>query len=169
MGVSKDVASPRKFFLKERRRAVRLSGDIPAALVLRHGCQGEIIAGPSPGEILDVSVCGAGLSIEQIRVESYHLFYTPQDKPGYVLHLQVEPPPEDESGIETISIPVRPMRFDRVLGDENEHKPFYVGVEFLLEPDDEQVQLLVRLLDEKNKGKGWWQSAVDSIFSSDKN
>ena len=163
-GAEEDVASPRKFFLKERRRSVRIRAGVPASLVLRHGQQGEIVAGAStPGGILDLSLCGAGLSIDQIRVGSHHLFYSPQDNPAYVLHLQVEPPPEDETGLATISIPVRPIRFDRVLGEENDPKPFYVGVEFLLEPDDEQVQLLFRLLDEKNKGKGWWQSVIDSI------
>lgn len=165
-GAKEDVASPRKFFLKERRRAVRISGMVPAALVLRRGCHGEIIAGPSPAEILDVSLLGAGLSINQIRVETYHFFYSPQDNPAYVLHIQVEPPPEDETGLATLSIPVRPIRFDRVLGEENGPKPFYIGVEFLQGSDDEQVQLLNRLLDEKNKGSGWWQTVIDSILSA---
>ena len=162
-GAKEDVASPKKFFLKERRRAERISGMVPVMLVIRRGYQGEIIAGPAPGDIFDISLYGAGLSIEQIRVGSCHFFYSPQDNPSNVLHLQVETSSEDESGQTMISIPVRPVRFDRVLVEENALKPFYVGVEFLLGPEDEQVQLLFRLFDEKNKGKGWWQKVMNSI------
>ncbi|MFC1513329.1 PilZ domain-containing protein [Thermodesulfobacteriota bacterium] len=152
------MAVSKKFLLKERRRAARIDSRIPAALVLRRGLQGELVAGPSHGVIIDISSYGAGVSVEQIRVDSSHLFYSPQDNPSYVLHLEVELPPEDERGLETISIPVRPVRFDRV------PKPFHIGVEFLLDATDEQLRLLVRLVDENNRGKGgWWQKVIDAF------
>ncbi len=161
------MATAKKFLLKERRRAARINGKLPVTLVLRRGRQGEIVVASSPGEILDISLYGAGLAVEQIRVESSHFFYSPQDNPSYVLHLQVQLPSEDESDLESISIPVRPVRFDRIIGEGNEPKPFHLGVEFLADSTDEQVSCLFRLVGDKNKGKGWWRTVVDSFFATD--
>ena len=165
-GAKENVAAPKKFLLKERRRAARIDGRMSAALVLRQGRHGEGIAEPSPGKILDISLYGAGVCVEQIRAGSAHLFYSPQDNPSHVLHLEVEPPPDEEDAFEPISIPVRPIRFDRVLGEENDPKPFHIGVEFLVDAADEQICLLVRLIGEKHRGKGWWRTVIDSICAT---
>lgn len=158
------MAAPKKFLLKERRRAARIRGRVPVALVLRRGRQGEIVAKPSPGEIIDISRYGIGLAVEQIRVESAHLFYSPQDNPLYVLHVEVELPAVDADGEgRLVSMPVRPIRFDRVLDEDNDPKLFHVGVEFLLDPTDDDVRLLCRLVEEQNKGKGWLQGVIDSF------
>ncbi|MDH4321058.1 MAG: PilZ domain-containing protein [Desulfobulbaceae bacterium] len=161
------MAAPKKFLLKERRRAARIKGRVPVALVLRRGRLGEMVATPSPGEIIDISPYGAGLSVEQIRVDSAHLFYSPQDNPLFVLHVEVELPAGDEDGTgRLVSIPVRPIRFDRILDEDNDPKLFHVGVEFLLDPTDDDVRLLYRLVEEQNKGKGWLQGVIDSFRST---
>jgi len=157
------VAAAKKFLLKERRRSARIEGRVPVGLALRRGRQGPLVAGPSPGEILDVSSYGAGLLVEQIRVDNCHLFYSPQDNPAYILHLEFVPAPDEEP----LSIPVRPVRFDRFLEDEAAAcKPFQIGVEFMLESNDEKVRLLYKLVAEQSGVKGWWRKIVESILPS---
>lgn len=165
-GAEEDVAAPKKFLLKERRRSARIGGRMSAALVLRQGRHGDSVAEPSPGEIIDISLYGAGVCVDQIRVGSAHLFYSPQDNPSHVLHLEVEPPPDEDGAFEPISIPVRPVRFDRVLEDENAPKPFHIGVEFLSDASDKDVRLLVRLVGQKQRGKGWWRTVIDSLCAT---
>lgn len=166
-GAKENVAASKKFLLKERRRAARIDGRMSAALVLRQGRHGEPVADPTPGEILDISLHGAGVCVEQIRVGSAHLFYSPQDNPSHVLHLEVAPPSGEEGAFEPVSIPVRPIRFDRVLGEDSDPKPFHIGVEFLSDAaTDKQIHLLVRLVGENHRGKGWWRTVIDSICAS---
>jgi len=134
-------------------------------LVLRRGQHGPIMAGPSYGALIDVSLCGAGLAVEQIRIDNCHLFYSPQDNSAQILHLEVSLSLEE--GGEVLSIPVRPVRFDRFLDEEAVAKPFHVGVEFLPGPGDEHVCRLYELVAEQNRRKGWWRRLLDMILSVD--
>lgn len=151
------MATTKKFLLKERRRSTRIEGRLPVTLVLRHGRLGHVIAGPAAGEVLDVSLYGAGLLLEQIRVENCHLFYSPQDNPSCVLHVEFVAAPNGE----TLSLPVRPVRFDRVLEEDASAKPFHLGVEFLLKPTEKAVRLLFSQVAEQAGGKGWWRKLVE--------
>ena len=130
--------------------------------MLRRGVRGAVVSGPSNGVLLDVSLYGAGLYVEQIRIDSFHFFYAPQDNPAHVLHLEVQPSAEEEW--EPLSIPVRPVRLDRFLDDEFAAKPFHLGVEFMLDPTDEQVRALHRLVVERSRRKGWWRKLFDSLL-----
>ena len=154
------------FLLKERRRAIRVDCTVNISLVMRRGRNGDVVSVPSAGRIIDVSLTGAGLSVDQIRVDRVHLFYTPQDNPSYVLHLEVGMPPEDKSGLGFISIPVKPIRFDRIFEEDGAPKPFHVGVEFLVGSTDEQVCALFNLVGNKAEcKKGRWWKKVFKTFS----
>lgn len=146
----------------EQRRAKRINGNLlPVTVILRDGKGGPILAGPINGFINDVSIYGARFTVPQIRIESYHLFYACHDNPSLVIHIEVDNPTDNE---DHLSIPVRPVWFDRILHEEDELKPFQVGAEFLIAPENDQIKRLKERLSAQEKpGNGWLNKILRSL------
>lgn len=128
----------------DKRREDRFGAELAVAMVLRGRETGEVICGPLAGDIVDISKYGARLFMEQIRVDAFHLFYTPRDQATCALFLEGTIP-----GADFFSVPVWPIWFDRIILEEA--KPFHMGVEFLLHPHDDQVEKLLGIA-RKNSG-----------------
>lgn len=148
----------------EQRRAKRINGNLlPVTVILRDGKDGPILAGPINGFINDVSVYGARFTVPQIRIESYHLFYACHDNPSLVIHIEVNSPNDNEN---QLSIPVRPVWFDRILHEEDEFKPFQIGAEFLVAPENDQIRRLKEKLSAQEKAGGGWLNKILQSFKA---
>ncbi len=123
----------------DKRREDRFGADLSVAMVLRRRGEDGIVCEPLAAEIVDISKYGARLFMDHIRVDVFHLFYTPRDQANCALFLEGVP-----ALAESFSVPVWPTWFDRLLL-EDDVKPFQMGVEFLLHPHDEQVDKLLKL------------------------
>lgn len=123
----------------DKRREDRFGAELSVAMVLRRRGEDGILCEPLSAEIVDISKYGARLFMDHVRVDVFHLFYTPRDQANCALFLETT-----SAGSETFSVPVWPTWFDRLLLD-NDAKPFQMGVEFLLHPHDEQVDKLLKL------------------------
>lgn len=122
----------------DKRREDRFGAELAIAMVLRRREDGGAICGPLAADIVDISKYGARLFMESIRLDAFHLFYTPRDQETSALFLE-----GTSASAEAFSVPVWPIWFDRLLLEDA--KPFQMGVEFLLHPHDDQVEKLLRL------------------------
>ncbi|MDA8165965.1 MAG: PilZ domain-containing protein [Desulfobacteraceae bacterium] len=143
----------------EKRRENRIACDLTVSVNLRDGFSGALLAGPAPARLHDVSTYGASLITPQIRFGNHHLFYSARDHhPNQVLFIEADA----ENG-EVVSVPVRPIGFDRVLCDET--MPFHIGVEFLPGTDRKEIGRLKKLAHEKRRSqKSWWRNFISKIW-----
>ncbi len=95
-----------------------------------------MLANPVSGNLVDISLCGARLSVPHIRTGNYHLFYACNDDPDKVIDLEVID--QEEGG--RLIIPAHPVWFDHVLSSPTKH--FELGMEFLLPPEDPNIARL---------------------------
>lgn len=147
----------------EHRRAKRINGDLlPITVVLRDGKDGPILAGPVVGFINDVSVYGVRFTVPLIRIGAYHLFYACHDNPSLVIHIEMDDNPDECD--KRLSIPVRPVWFDRILHDEDQFKPFQLGAEFLVDPENDLIKKMGKILAGRKKEKGGWLSKIFHSF-----
>ncbi|NDY42557.1 PilZ domain-containing protein [Dissulfurirhabdus thermomarina] len=125
----------------ERRSAARVPGTVTVTLQLRRGENGAPVAGPVGARITDFARKGAGLEAAQVRLGTYHVFYSPQDDPSLVLHLELAEGPGDD---DNFALPVQVLWMDR--NDEDDDFPFRLGVAFLLPKDDPRILRLEKLV-----------------------
>jgi hypothetical protein len=138
---------------KQQRRTHRTVGKIFISVLLRDGTEGPILAGPVPALLHDISPEGAGLSMSQVRLGDYHVFYSPREEVSNTL--QIEIPLSGEKD-EVLSLPARPVWFDR--GATDDVMPFQLGVEFLLDPAGERLPVLKKWIRQQHrKGRAWWR------------
>lgn len=119
-------------------------------LILRDTKSGLVLASPVPGDLMEISLYGARLSVTHIRTGNCHLFYTCNDDQAKVIQIEVI----DREGEEGIAIPAQPVWFDHVLSSPAKH--FELGMEFLVPPEDPNVARLHALLDIRPSRKGSW-------------
>jgi hypothetical protein len=143
----------------EKRRENRIACDLAVSVNLRDGFSGTILAGPAPARLHDVSSFGASLVTPQIRFGNHHLFYSARDHhPSQLLFIEAAA----EDG-ELLSVPVRPVGFDRVLCDET--MPFQIGVEFMAGTDRKMIVRLKKMAQERRRSQNsWWKSFVNKIW-----
>ena len=67
----------------EKRRAERISVNLPVSVKLVDKKTGSVLAGPVDGKARNFSPMGLALSLANIRIDNYHLFFTCQDNPHY--------------------------------------------------------------------------------------
>ena len=146
---------------KEQRRIQRYEQGMPIRLSLRNGPDGPLLAGPTSGRLTNISASGAGITVaEKIFIDNYHLFYSPQDNPEYILYLELQ---LSESDDKFISIPVRPVWLD-LIQTEMPNK-FAMGVEFSLSKKDTDLKRLIRLLQtQHHEGGNWLRNLLGKIF-----
>ena len=132
-----------------QRRGKRHSNDMTVELFLRDESSSATLAGPAHCFLRDLSTYGAGLILTQIHFGPNHLFYTPEEHENIQLFLETTVK-EDQR----ISIPIRPVWFKL---DENEDvNYFHMGIEFLIDPNDERVSDLKEVaFNRLSDGKGW--------------
>lgn len=148
----------------DQRYTQRSSQELPVRLTLRADLQAPPIAGPAQGSLANISTSGAAINMGKVFIDNHHLFYAPQDDPEYILFLDLIHPENPER---FISIPVRPVWFDRVI--EMEESYFVMGVEFSLQKEDEKAKQLIQMIrDKQQDGGNWLQSLLEKIVGDRK-
>ena len=146
---------------KEQRRIERFKQGMPIRLLLRHGPDGPLLAGPTPAKLTDISASGAGITVaEKIFIDNYHLFYSPRDNPEYILYLEVNLSGNDDK---FISIPVRPVWLNRIESETPDK--FAIGVEFSINKKDSDLKRLIQSIQTKHQeGGNWLHNLLEKIF-----
>jgi hypothetical protein len=121
---------------KKNRRAKRTKVNLEITIVLRDTRKKLLLADPILGNLIDISLYGARLSVPSICAGSCHLFYACNDDPANIIHLEVR----DSDKGEQLVIPANPVWFDHVISGTARH--FEIGMEFLVPPEDQNIARL---------------------------
>src|SRR5674476_652706 len=78
----------------EHRRSERIIDYLPLEVHAVSGSDGQPIAGPFSGSIIDISAHGACLLMPQVFHNGFHLFYSTRDTSNTVLQLTINHPPD---------------------------------------------------------------------------
>jgi hypothetical protein len=139
--------------VQEKRHAERIKIQLPVSLLLVDGKTGTVLAGPVEGEAKNFSPIGLALSLANIRIDNYHLFFACQDNPSHILKIGFTVSGDQETAI---SIPARPVWYDR--DKESSEKKALLGVKFLLKPKDKVIKKLTNELSATGKAaSSWWK------------
>jgi hypothetical protein len=135
-----------------KRRAKRISVELPVTVYLYDSKAKTRIGDPLVGRINNFSPLGAALVIPSIMLKGKHLFYTCNDNPDFVLELVFEL--SDSTG-GTITVPATPLWFDR--NRESDTIRFDVGLKFLANTKSDEIKMLSKLAlkDEKRLVTLW--------------
>lgn len=143
---------------QEHRRATRFTVSLAVTLILRDTKNRLALADPVLGNLVDLSLYGARLSVPHIRTGSYHLFYACNDDPHKVIHLEAI---DREEG-DRLVIPAHPVWFDHILSAPDRH--FELGLEFLTPPEDHNITRLHALLALYPSLEGGWLKKLFRLF-----
>jgi hypothetical protein len=136
----------------EHRRSERIIDFLPLEVHVVGRQEGQIIAGPFSGRIIDISAHGACLLMTQIMHNDFHVFYSTRDTSEAVLRLTIDHPPD----IDPCTFTAIPVWMD--VFRQQEIRAFKIGVEFTEEQDKKQMQELQAALCNNQKQRGsWWQ------------
>jgi len=138
---------------KNNRRAERIKIKLSVSVLLLDDKTDTVLAGPVEGEARNFSPMGLALSLANIMVDNYHLFFTCQDNSSRILKIGFKLPDDPEAAIE---VPARPIWYDRDKGSPE--KKALLGVEFLLPPKDKVIKKLAKGLFAEGKApSNWWK------------
>jgi hypothetical protein len=142
---------------QEKRRAERIEIKLPVTVQLLDDKTGKVLAGPVQAEAKNFSPIGLALSLANIRMGNYHLFFTCQDNPSHILKIGFTLSGESETKVE---VPARPIWYDRDK-KSSEEKRALLGVEFLLKPKDKVIKMLAKKLSAAGEAPtSWWQKKI---------
>ena len=137
----------------DKRRAERIKTRLPVSVLLLHEKTEAVLAGPVEGEARNFSPMGLSLSLANIMIDNYHLFFACQDTPPRILKIGFTLPEDPEV---TIGVPARPIWYDR--DKKSPGKRALLGVEFLLPPRDKVIKKLAKELFAAGKApSSWWE------------
>ena len=139
--------------IKENRRAERFNIKLPVSVLLLDDRTDTVLAGPVEGEARNFSPIGLALSLANIRIGIYHLFFACQDNPSHLLKIGFKMSGDPEAIIE---VPAKPIWYDR--DKESPETRALIGVEFLLSPKDKVIKKLAKELFAAGKApSNWWE------------
>jgi len=139
--------------ITDLRRSKRFTDFLPISVSAVSGTDKSVLAGPFSGRIIDISRHGACLLMTQVLLKTYHVFHSTKENDSNYLHLRINIPPD----LVNFTLPAVPVWLSPFVLDEI--KVFRMGVEFLLNPDGEQVQRLEKVMQKK-------QAERDQLWSS---
>ncbi len=138
---------------KNNRCAERVKVKLLVSVLLVDNKTDTVLAGPVEGEARNFSPMGLALSIANIMVDNYHIFFVCQDNPSRILRIGFKLPDTPEKVVE---VPARPVWYDR--DKESSEKKALLGVKFLLPPKDKVIKKLVKELFTAGKvPTSWWE------------
>jgi len=110
-----------------------------------------VLAEPAPGNLLDISLHGARLSVPRIQLGDYHIFYACSDDPDKIIQLEAR----DQERGEMLVVPARPVWFNYVVSEAGNH--FELGVKFPGSPENRDMVRLRALFSGKPAASvgGW--------------
>ena len=146
----------------EHRRSERSIDYLPIEVHAVDARNGQLIAGPFTGSIIDISSHGACLLMTQVFHQGFHLFYSTRDTSNTVLQITINHPPDVSNCIFTAT----PVWMD--LFRQQEIRAFKMGIEFTENPEVNQIKKLLKAL-QKNQEKraGWWMKHYNNWRKTD--
>jgi len=130
---------------------------MPVAVLLWDDKTATVLVGPTQGEVKNFLPTGLALSLANIRIDKYHLFFTCQDNPSHILKIGFTLSGDPETSVE---IPAKPIWYDRDKESPEEMRAL-MGVEFLLKPQDKPIKRLVKEFSAAGKAPvSWWQIKI---------
>ena len=138
---------------REKRRAERIKIEVPVTVELYDEKADTVLAGPVEGEVKDFSPMGIALSLANIMMDQYHIFFTCQDNPSHIMRIIFTLPDEPKA---ILPVPARPVWYDR--DRTSTEKKALLGAEFLLKPKDKVIKKLTKgLFAESRTPASWWR------------
>jgi len=139
--------------ISELRRAKRVVDYLPIGVTAQNGRSGETMAGPFSSRIIDISTTGACLLMTQVMIANYHVFHSTREDDSLFLLLTINLPPD----ILDFTIAARPVWMN--LFRQDEIRAFKMGVEFMTNPEGQQMKRLMAALGRQQKKRAaWWTS-----------
>lgn len=136
----------------EHRRSERIADFLPLDVHVVSKKDGQVIAGPFSGRIIDISPHGACLLMTQVVRNAFHVFHSTRDADDALLRLTINHPPD----IHPYTLTALPVWMD--LFRQQEISAFKMGVEFTEDPEKEQMQEMRSALHTNQEQRGsWWQ------------
>jgi hypothetical protein len=143
--------------VQENRRAERIEIKLPVTVQLLDNKTGNVLAGPVQAEARNFSPMGLALSLANIKIDDFHLFFTCQDNPSHILKIDFTLADDLQT---IISVPSRPIWYDRDKQSQDDKRAL-LGVEFLLKPRDKVIKRLAKALPAAGKAPiSWWQKKI---------
>jgi hypothetical protein len=144
-----------KKMITDLRRSKRFADFLPITVSAVSGTDknNTVVAGPFSGRIIDISRHGACLLMTQVLLKKYHVYHSTRENDSNFLHLRINIPPD----LVNFTLPAAPVWMSPFVLDDI--KVFRMGVEFLMNPDGEQVQQLEKVIQKKQaEREGLWSS-----------
>ena len=126
---------------KDKRRAKRISVELPVTVYLFNNKGKTRLGSPITGHIKDFSPIGVALTVAAIYIDGQHLFNGCHDNPDIVLELEFE---LGDRVKKTITVQGFPVWYDRDL--DSDKKLFTVGIEFLTSAKSQAIEILSRMV-----------------------
>lgn len=136
-------SSDREEMISELRRSKRYTDFLPISVTAMSGITNSTIAGPFSGRIIDISKNGACLLMTQVLSKTYHIFHSTKEDDSSFLQLHINLPPE----LVDFVIPARPIWLGPF--EIEDIKAYRMGVDFLINPDGEQMARLEKVMMKK--------------------
>ncbi len=125
------------------RRSKRYDRFLPISVVAIDGDEDTTKAGPFQGRIINISRHGACLLMSQVMMNTFHIFHSTKESDSVFLQLTINIQPE----IIECKIPSRPIWMD--IFQEGDLHAFKIGVEFMINPEGEQMIQLEQVISKK--------------------
>lgn len=136
----------------EHRRSERIAEFLPLEVYVVDQRTDRVHAGPFSGRIIDISNHGACLLMTQVMQHDFHVFYSTRDTDNAVFKLTIDHPPD----IAPCTLIARPVWMD--VFRQQEIRAFKMGVEFVENPEKEQMRELRTALRHNQEQRGnWWR------------
>ncbi|HBI15645.1 MAG TPA: hypothetical protein DDY20_09060 [Desulfobulbaceae bacterium] len=150
--------------ITELRRSKRYNDFLPISVCALSGPDKNIISGPFSGRIVDISRHGACLLMTQVMLGGYHVFHSTMENDSRILQIQINIPPD----LVNITLPSLPVWIKPY--DLDEIKAFRLGVNFLVDPEGEQMQRLEQVMrrNEAQRNDLWTSMAMPSPMKTEK-
>ena len=127
----------------DMRRSKRYNDFIAINVVAQNGVNGSRVAGPFSGRIINISRHGACLLMSLGVLESYEVYSKTYQNDSSYLEIQGSIPPD----LEKFRLTARPVWTDPFIMDDI--RAFKMGVEFMVNPDGEQMNCIIEAVTEK--------------------
>lgn len=125
------------------RRSKRYDRFLPVSVLAIDGEDETIEAGPFQGRTINISRHGSCLLLPRVLVNTYHIFHSTREKESNFLQLTINIQPD----IIEYKIPSRPIWLD--IFHEGDIHAFKIGVEFMVNPEGNQIKLLEQVIRKK--------------------
>lgn len=121
---------------EELRNSNRYNRFLPISVQALDCCNNEIIAGPYPGRIINISRYGACLLLSQMVINSFHMFHSIKESDTMCLQLTINIQPE----IINCRLPGQPVWMSSFR--EGDIHAFKMGVRFTNDPETDEMKHL---------------------------